>query len=63
MPCSSTLAPQDAIKNGARYEARDGRIAMLDPCTSQRDKSAELHAKQAGEARGWYIGMTADIFG
>jgi sulfide dehydrogenase [flavocytochrome c] flavoprotein subunit len=38
-------------------------LAMLDPCTSQRDKSAELRAKQAGEARGWYIGMTADIFG
>ena len=47
MPCLSTLAPQDAIKNGARYEARDGSIAMLDPCISQRDKGAELRAKQA----------------
>jgi hypothetical protein len=28
----------------------------------RRDESAELRAKQAREARGWYIGMTTDIF-
>lgn len=61
--CWSTIAPEDAIKNGARYEAHDGKIVMLDPYTSQLDESAELRAKQAREARGWYIGMTTDIFG
>lgn len=55
--------PEDAIKNGARYEAHDGKIVMLDPYTSQLDESAELRAEQAREARGWYIGMTTDIFG
>ncbi|MGB8529268.1 MAG: NAD(P)/FAD-dependent oxidoreductase, partial [Rhodoplanes sp.] len=61
--CWSTIAPEDAIKNGARYVSRDGKIAMLDPYTSQLDESAELRAKQAREAIGWYIGMTTDIFG
>lgn len=61
--CWSTIAPEDAIKNGARYVPRDGKITMLDPYTSQRDESAELRAKQAREAVGWYIGMTTDIFG
>ncbi|KAA5596228.1 NAD(P)/FAD-dependent oxidoreductase [Blastochloris sulfoviridis] len=61
--CWSTIAPGDAIKNGGRYEPRDGRIVLLDPYTSQRDESAELRAKQAREAIGWYAGMTTDIFG
>lgn len=33
---------------------------MLEHAASE---SAELGAKQAREARGWYIGMTTDIFG
>lgn len=61
--CWSTLAPNDAVKNGARYEPRDGRIVMIEPYTSQLDESAELRAKQAREATGWYAGMTTDIFG
>jgi NADPH-dependent 2,4-dienoyl-CoA reductase/sulfur reductase-like enzyme len=61
--CWSTIAPIDAIKNGARYEPRDGRIVMIDPYTSQLDENNELRAKQAREAAGWYIGMTTDIFG
>jgi NADPH-dependent 2,4-dienoyl-CoA reductase/sulfur reductase-like enzyme len=61
--CWSTLAPDDAIKNGARYEPRDHRIVMLDAYTSQLQESAELRAKQAREAAGWYVGMTTDIFG
>ena len=48
--CWSTIAPDDAIKNGARYEPRDGRIVMIDPYTSQLEESAGT-ARQAG-ARG-----------
>jgi sulfide dehydrogenase [flavocytochrome c] flavoprotein subunit len=61
--CWSSIAPGDAIKNGARYEPRDGRIVMIDPYTSQLEESAELRARQAREAAGWYVGMTTDIFG
>ena len=61
--CWSSIAPGDAIKNGARYEPRDGRIVMIDPYTSQLDEGEELRAKQAREATGWYVGMTTDIFG
>ncbi len=61
--CWSTLAPEDAIKNGARYEAQGAKLVMLDPYTSQLEESAELRAKQARESAGWYIGMTTDIFG
>lgn len=61
--CWSTIAPEDAIKNGARYEPRAGKIVALDPYTSARDETAELRARQAREAGGWYVGMTTDIFG
>ncbi|WP_322515600.1 FAD/NAD(P)-binding oxidoreductase [Rhodopseudomonas palustris] len=61
--CWSDIAPDDAIKNGARYAPQNGRIVASDPYTSQLDESAELRAKQAREAAGWYIGMTTDIFG
>lgn len=61
--CWSTIGPNDAVKNGARYEPRDGRIVMIDPYTSQLEESADLRAKQAREAAGWYVGMTTDIFG
>ncbi|NVN85235.1 MAG: FAD-dependent oxidoreductase [Rhodopseudomonas sp.] len=61
--CWSTIAPNDAVKNGARYEPRDGKIVMIDPYTSQLEESPELRAKQAREATGWYVGMTTDIFG
>jgi NADPH-dependent 2,4-dienoyl-CoA reductase/sulfur reductase-like enzyme len=61
--CWSRLAPDDAIKNGARYEPRDGRIVALDVYTSQLDEPADLRRRQAIEAVGWYKGMTADMFG
>jgi NADPH-dependent 2,4-dienoyl-CoA reductase/sulfur reductase-like enzyme len=61
--CWSDIAPDDAIKNGARYAPKDGKIVMSDPYTSQLDESPELRAKQSREAAGWYIGMTTDIFG
>ncbi|ABD09050.1 Twin-arginine translocation pathway signal [Rhodopseudomonas palustris HaA2] len=61
--CWSDIAPDDAVKNGARYTPQDGKIVASDPYTSQLDESAELRAKQAREAAGWYIGMTTDIFG
>ncbi|UYO46893.1 NAD(P)/FAD-dependent oxidoreductase [Rhodopseudomonas palustris] len=61
--CWSDIAPDDAIKNGARYTPQDGKIVMSDPYTSQLDESPQLRAKQAREAAGWYIGMTTDIFG
>ena len=61
--CWSTLAPSDAVKNGARYEPQGGKIVVIDPYTSQRDEPPELRARQAREAVGWYSGMTTDIFG
>jgi len=61
--CWSDIAPNDAVKNGARYAPQDGKIVMSDPYTSQLDETPELRAKQAREAAGWYIGMTTDIFG
>jgi NADPH-dependent 2,4-dienoyl-CoA reductase/sulfur reductase-like enzyme len=61
--CWSRLAPDDAIKNGARYEPRDGRIVALEAYTSQLNEPEELRRRQAIEAVGWYKGMTADMFG
>jgi NADPH-dependent 2,4-dienoyl-CoA reductase/sulfur reductase-like enzyme len=61
--CWSKLSPDDAVKNGGRYEPREGRITRIDGFVSARDESPELREKQAREASGWYAGMTADIFG
>jgi len=61
--CWSGIAPDDAVKNGARYAPQDGKIVASDPYTSQLDETPQLRAKQAREAAGWYAGMTTDIFG
>lgn len=61
--CWSQLAPDDAVKNGGRYEPRNGKITALDTFVSALDEPRELRQKQAEEAIGWYRGMGIDIFG
>lgn len=61
--CWSQLAPDDAVKNGGRYEPRNSRITALDTFVSALDEARELRQKQSEEAIGWYRGMGIDIFG
>jgi NADPH-dependent 2,4-dienoyl-CoA reductase/sulfur reductase-like enzyme len=61
--CWSLIAPDDTVKVGARYEAKDGKIAAIDPFVSKTGESAELRKHNQEENLGWYAGITADIFG
>jgi sulfide dehydrogenase [flavocytochrome c] flavoprotein subunit len=61
--CWSLIAPDDTVKVGGRYEAKDGKIAAVDTFVSKTGESAELRKQTQEENMGWYSGITADIFG
>jgi sulfide dehydrogenase [flavocytochrome c] flavoprotein chain len=60
--CWSTLAPKDAVKIGASYEATDEKIAKVDAFISEVGESSEVRAQTRAEADAWYASITADIF-
>jgi NADPH-dependent 2,4-dienoyl-CoA reductase/sulfur reductase-like enzyme len=60
--CWSTLAPEDAVKIGASYEATDEKIAAIESFISQVGESAPLRAQTRAEADAWYTSFTADVF-
>ncbi|MFN3892698.1 MAG: FCSD flavin-binding domain-containing protein [Beijerinckiaceae bacterium] len=61
--CWSLIAPDDTVKVGGSYGAKDGRIATIEPFISKTGESAELRKQNQAENMGWYAGITADIFG
>jgi NADPH-dependent 2,4-dienoyl-CoA reductase/sulfur reductase-like enzyme len=61
--CWSTLAPNDAIKIGAHYEATEDKIVKKETFISAADENAQQRAQARTEADSWYEGITADIFG
>ncbi len=61
--CWSTLAPNDAVKVGAHYEATEETIATVGAFVSTAGEDAETRARSRTEADAWYDGITADIFG
>lgn len=61
--CWSLLAPDDTVKVGGRYEAKDGKIAAVDTFVSQKGESADQRKQTSEENTGWYAGITTDIFG
>lgn len=61
--CWSTLAPDDAVKVGAHYEATEDGIKTVAAFVSTPDEDAETRARSRTEADAWYDGITADIFG
>lgn len=61
--CWSALAKDDVVKNGGRYEPREGRVVALETFVSALDEPPALRKRQYEEAIGWYRAMTTDIFG
>lgn len=61
--CWSLIAPDDTVKVGGRYEAKDGKIAAIETFVSKTGETAELRKQTQEENIGWYTGITADIFG
>ena len=60
--CWSTLAPDDAVKIGATYEATGEKIAKLDGFVSEVGERSQVRARTRAEADAWYASITADIF-
>ena len=61
--CWSLIAPDDTVKVGGRYEAKDGKISAVETFISKTGETAELRKQTQEENMGWYSGITADIFG
>jgi NADPH-dependent 2,4-dienoyl-CoA reductase/sulfur reductase-like enzyme len=60
--CWSLLAPDDDVKIGANYTAKDGKLNPSDSFVSQRGEAADLRKQNYQESIGWYAGITADMF-
>jgi len=61
--CWSLIAPDDTVKVGGRYQAKDGKITAVETFVSKPGETAELRKETQVENMGWYSGITADIFG
>lgn len=61
--CWSLIAPHDAVRVGATYEARSRRIVATNSFISQPSEDADQRRATASQAAGWYDSITAEIFG
>lgn len=60
--CYSLIAPDDAVKIGARYAPKDGRIAIVDSFVSKTGETDAVRRQTQVENLGWYTGLVADMF-
>jgi NADPH-dependent 2,4-dienoyl-CoA reductase/sulfur reductase-like enzyme len=60
--CWSLLAPEEAVKFGADYAPRDGKLVPSDPFTSAPGEVAEVRRQTYAESVDWYERITADMF-
>jgi NADPH-dependent 2,4-dienoyl-CoA reductase/sulfur reductase-like enzyme len=60
--CWSLIETDDAVKVGARYEPKDGKIAAVESFISKTGEDAELRRQTQVENIGWYAGIVADVF-
>lgn len=61
--CWSLVAPNDAVKVGASYEAGAEKVETTDKFISAVGEDAATREQTYQEAIGWYDGITADMFG
>ncbi len=61
--CWSLLAPDDTVKVGGSYAAKDGKIGAVETFMSQTNETPAQRKDQQAENMGWYAGITKDIFG
>jgi len=60
--CWSLLAPDDNVKVGASYSAKDGKLDPSGSFVSKPGEDAGTRAQNYQESIGWYAGITADMF-
>lgn len=61
--CWSLVAPGNAVKVGALYRPRDGKIAAEHAFVSEPAEPPAARERSAVEAEDWYRAITADMFG
>jgi len=61
--CWSLVSPDNGIKVGASYAAKDDKISKTSGFVSKTGESAALRKKTYQESLGWYAGITSDTFG
>lgn len=60
--CWSLVAPDDCIKVGANYTAKEGKLAPEGSFVSKAGEDAGLRKQNFAEAVGWYDGIITDMF-
>jgi sulfide dehydrogenase [flavocytochrome c] flavoprotein chain len=60
--CWSLMAPDDCVKIGANYTAKDGKFDPSGGFVSQKGEPADLRKQNYAESIGWYDGIIADMF-
>jgi len=60
--CWSLLAPDDNVKVGANYAAKDGKLDPSGSFVSKPGEDAATRAQNYQESIGWYSGIIADMF-
>ncbi|WP_291868525.1 NAD(P)/FAD-dependent oxidoreductase [Bradyrhizobium sp.] len=60
--CWSLLAPDDAVKIGATYAPKDGKLDPSGSFVSQKGEDAGLRKQNYAESIGWYANIIADMF-
>jgi NADPH-dependent 2,4-dienoyl-CoA reductase/sulfur reductase-like enzyme len=60
--CWSLVAPDDCVKIGANYAAKDGKFDPSGGFVSAKGEAADLRKQNFAESVGWYDGIIADMF-
>jgi NADPH-dependent 2,4-dienoyl-CoA reductase/sulfur reductase-like enzyme len=60
--CWSLVAPDDCVKVGANYSAKDGKLDPAGGFVSQKGEDATLRKQNVAEAEGWYSSIISEMF-
>lgn len=60
--CWSLISPDNTVKVGGSYGAKDGKIAAIETFVSKTGESDAMRKEQQAENMGWYAGITSDMF-
>ncbi len=60
--CWSLVAPDDCIKVGANYAAKDGKFDPSGGFVSQKGEAADVRKQNYAESVGWYDSIIAEMF-
>ena len=60
--CWSLLAPDDDVKVGANYAAKDGKLDPSGSFVSQRGEAADVRKQNYAESVAWYDSIISEMF-